>query len=214
MRGKGTQRRYAGIMALVLLGMAFLPYIYWPKKVYGEVSFGGGEICYSEELVALWDELAAKEDMERTDFIGHMTRTYPVPGIVIYKQQTSVSPGGKWADYEYRNMYCISHSRELAENPNTTMETTAIWYMKKEPYTLGNLPDSIISGTADEYQRRFNFLLMAYGANHEAYQGTVNSDPVIHTANYYLCQSFCTLSEEARFTWVLPRPEGLYRFAI
>ncbi len=211
MRGKGTQRRYAGIMALVLLGMAFLPYIYWPKKVYGEVSFGGGEICYSEELVALWDELAAKEDMERTDFIGHMTRTYPVPGIVIYKQQTSVSPGGKWADYEYRNMYCISHSRELAENPNTTMETTAIWYMKKEPYTLGNLPDSIISGTADEYQRRFNFLLMAYGANHEAYQGTVNSDPVIHTANYYLCQSFCTLSEEARFTGDRAHDWGMYR---
>ena len=211
MRGKEAQRRYAKIMVFVLLGMAFLPYLYLPGKVYGAVSFGGGEISYSEELVALWDDLAAKEDMERTDFIGHMTRTYPVPGIVIYKQQTSVSPGGKWEDYEYRNMYCISHSRELAENPNTTMETTAVWYIKKEPYTLNNLPDSIVSSTADEYQRRLNFLLMAYGANHEAYQGTVNSDPVINTANYYLCQSFCTLSEEARFTGERAHDWGMYR---
>ena len=75
MRGKEAQRRYAKIMVFVLLGMAFLPYLYLPGKVYGAVSFGGGEISYSEELVALWDDLAAKEDMERTDFIGHMTRT-------------------------------------------------------------------------------------------------------------------------------------------
>ena len=54
MRGKEAQRRYAKIMVFVLLGMAFLPYLYLPGKVYGAVSFGGGEISYSEELVALF----------------------------------------------------------------------------------------------------------------------------------------------------------------
>lgn len=198
-------------MAGLLFGMIFLPYLYLPGKAYGSVSFGEGELSYSEELVALWDGLAAAENMERTDFIGHMTCTFPIAGVVIYKQQTSVSPGGKWKDYEYRNMYCISHSRELAENPNTTMETSAIWYMKKEPYTLRNLPDSITSRITDEYRRRLNFLLMAYGANYEAYQGGVNSDPVIGTAKYYLCQSFCTLSEEAKFTGDRAHDWGMYR---
>lgn len=211
MRKIRGRRCYAGIMAGLLFGMIFLPYLNLPGKAYGSVSFGEGELSYSEELVALWDGLAAAENMERTDFIGHMTCTFPIAGVVIYKQQTSVSPGGKWKDYEYRNMYCISHSRELAENPNTTMETSAIWYMKKEPYTLRNLPDSITSRITDQYRRRFNFLLMAYGANYEAYQGGVNSDPVIGTANYYLCQSFCTLSEEAKFTGDRAHDWGMYR---
>ncbi|MCI8659294.1 MAG: hypothetical protein HFG54_03445 [Lachnospiraceae bacterium] len=213
MKGREIRRRYAGIVAAMVFFMTFLPYLHFTDRAYGAVSFGGGEISYSEELVALWDQLAAQDGagLERTDFIGHMTPTYPQPGIVIYKQQTSVSPGGKWKDYQYRNMYCISHSRELAENPNTTMETTAIWYIKKEPYTLQNLPPFIVNNTADEYCRRLNFLLMAYAANHEAYQGTVNSDPVINTANYYLCQSFCTLSEEAKFTGEYGHDWGIYQ---
>ncbi len=213
MKGRVIRRGYAGVVAFVIFFMTFLPYLPFTGKVYGAVSFGGGELSYSEELVALWDQLAAEAgvDLERTDFIGHMTPTYPQPGIVIYKQQTSVSPSGKWKDYQYRNMYCISHSRELAENPNTTMETTAVWYIKKEPYTLNNLPPFIVGNTADEYCRRLNFLLMAYAANHEAYQGTVNSDPVINTANYYLCQSFCTLSEEAKFTGDFGHDWAMYR---
>ena len=117
-------------MALLVFIMAFVPYLPIPEKIYGAVSFGEGEIVYSSELVSVWDHLAAQEGMERTDFVGHMTRTYPYPGIIIYKQQTSVSPGGRWADYEYRNMYCIAHSRELQENPDMNMETTAVWYMK------------------------------------------------------------------------------------
>ena len=196
------RQRFAGVMAGLIILMAFLPYLPPAGRAYGAVSFGGGELSYPEELVALWDRLASMEgvDLERTDFIGHMTKTYPNPGIVIYKQQTSVSPGKRWKDYEYRNMYCISHSRELAENPNTTMETTAVWYIKKEPYTLENLPEFIKSNTTDEERVRLNFLIMAYAANYEAYQGTVNSDPVVKTADYYLCQSLCTLSEEASFT--------------
>lgn len=206
------RQRCAGMMVWLMLLMAFLPYLPSTGRAYGAVSFGGGELCYPEELVELWDRLAAREgvDLERTDFIGHMTRTYPNPGIVVYKQQTSVSPGGRWRDYEYRNMYCISHSRELAENPDTAMETTAVWYIKKEPYTLENLPEFIKNNTADEELVRLNFLLMAYAANYEAYQGTVNSDPVIGTADYYLCQSFCTLSEEAKFTGDYQHDWGMF----
>lgn len=213
MKGRKMRQRYAGILAFVIFILTFLPYLSFEGRAYGAVVFGGGELCYDEELVALWDQLAEQEgvDLERTDFIGHMTPTYPHPGIAIYKQQTSVSPSGKWKDYEYRNMYCISHSRELAENPNTTMETTAVWYIKKEPYTLQNLPPFVVKNTGDEYCRRLNFLLMAYGANYEAYQGTVNSDPVIKTANYYLCQSFCTLSERARFTGDYVHDWEIYR---
>ena len=114
MKGRVIRRGYAGVVAFVIFFMTFLPYLPFTGKVYGAVSFGGGELSYSEELVALWDQLAAEAgvDLERTDFIGHMTPTYPQPGIVIYKQQTSVSPSGKWKDYQYRNMYCISHSRD------------------------------------------------------------------------------------------------------
>ncbi len=213
MKGKIMRQRYAAVMAVVLFLLVFLPYLSLADKAYGAISFGGGELSYDRELVALWDRLAAQDgvDLERTDFIGHMTRTYPVPGIVIYKQQTSVSPGGKWKEYEYRNMYCISHSRELAENPNIAMETTAVWYIKKEPYTLQDLPPFIKKNTADEYCRRLNFLIMAYAADYKSYQGTVNSDPVIGTADYYLGQSFCTLSEEAKFTGDFAHDWGMYR---
>lgn len=198
-------------MALLVFIMAFVPYLPIPEKIYGAVSFGEGEIVYSSELVSVWDHLAAQEGMERTDFVGHMTRTYPYPGIIIYKQQTSVSPGGRWADYEYRNMYCIAHSRELQENPDMNMETTAVWYMKKKPYTLQDLPEFIRENTADEYAWRLNFLIMAYGANQEAAQDGVNSDPVIGTANYYLCQSLCTLSEKAEFTGDYSHDWEIYR---
>ncbi|NBH70864.1 hypothetical protein D3Z51_02230 [Clostridiaceae bacterium] len=213
MNGRMMRQRYAGVLAAVVLLLAVLPYFPPSKKAYGAVSFGGGEITYDEELVKLWDRLAAQDgtDLVRTDFIGHMTRTYPVPGIVVYKQQTSVSPSGRWKEYEYRNMYCISHGRELAENPNTTMETSAVWYIKREPYTLQNLPSFIKSNTASEYCQRLNFLIMAYAANYRSYQGTVNSDPVIGTSDYYLGQSFCTLSEEAKFTGDFVHDWEMYR---
>ncbi len=213
MKGRMMRQKYAGVMAVILLLLTFLPYFPPPGRIYGAVSFGGGELTYDGELVKLWDQLAEQDgvDLMRTDFIGHMTRTYPVPGIVVYKQQTSVSPSGRWKKYEYRNMYCISHSRELAENPNTTMETSAVWYIKREPYTLQNLPSFIKNNTADEYCQRLNFLIMAYAANHRSYQGTVNSDPVVGTADYYLGQSFCTLSEEAKFTGDFAHDWGMYR---
>ena len=60
MKGRVIRRGYAGVVAFVIFFMTFLPYLPFTGKVYGAVSFGGGELSYSEELVALWDQLAAE----------------------------------------------------------------------------------------------------------------------------------------------------------
>ena len=88
MKGRMMRQKYAGVMAVILLLLTFLPYFPPPGRIYGAVSFGGGELTYDGELVKLWDQLAEQDgvDLMRTDFIGHMTRTYPVPGIVVYTQ--------------------------------------------------------------------------------------------------------------------------------
>ena len=151
MKGSVFKRGYAAALAFVLFFMAFGSYMSVTKKVYGDVAFGTNGLYYSEELVALWDQLAAEEgmDLERTDFVGQMTRTYPKGGGNEYKQQTSDSPSGEWEEYEYHNMYCIAHSKELAENPNAKAEFTGIWYIKKTPYTLQNMPEFVLSHTSE-----------------------------------------------------------------
>ncbi len=202
MKGSVFKRGYAAALAFVLFFMAFGSYMSVTKKVYGDVAFGTNGLYYSEELVALWDQLAAEEgmDLERTDFVGQMTRTYPKGGGNEYKQQTSDSPSGEWEEYEYHNMYCIAHSKELAENPNAKAEFTGIWYIKKTPYTLQNMPEFVLSHTSDPYRQRLNFLIMSYAANYKGKNVGVNSDPVIGTGSYCLCQALCSLAEITKFT--------------
>ncbi len=189
----------AAALALLLFLMAFLPdTLLW--KTYGAVPFGNGEITFPEELVAEWDRMGEALGMERTGFIGHVTPTYPNRQIGVYKQQTSVSPTDKWKKYEYRNMYCVSHSREYYDDPTAAFEISGVWYAVKQPYTLQNRPENIDKNAEDPYIRRLNFLIMAYAANHEAYQNGVNSNPVTGTANQYICQVLCGCAELGLFT--------------
>lgn len=177
--------------------------------VHGAVVFGN--LSYDEKLVKQWDTLAAAVDMERTDLQNHYTSTYPNPKVIAsVKQQTGFSPGGKWGHLEYRNVYCVSHSGEAANNPVSSMVCSSAWYAKK-PWTLQNLPDYMKAWAGgDAYRLRFNFLMLAYAADYHADQNGVNSDSIVGTADYYLCQGICTLTEEAQFTGNYAHDWGIY----
>ena len=204
------KREMAGMIAGILLILTCFPYLP-AMHVQGAVTFG--DLTYSEELVAEWDALANAEELERTDMQNHYTSTYPSPKVIAsVKQQTGRSIGGQWKELEYRNVYCISHSGEAANNPVSSMVCASVWYAG-EPYTLQNLPDYMrAQAGGDAYRLRFNFLMLAYGADYHAGQNGVNSDSIVGTADYYLCQGICTLTEEARFTgdyeadWALYQP--------
>lgn len=195
---KYWKRNTAWILIWFLFLSAWIP-CFPALQIHGAVQFGG--LKYEENLVQQWDAMAALHGMERTDLQNHYTSTYPNPRVIAsVKQQTGFSPGGAWSNLEYRNVYCVSHSGEAANNPVSSMICSSAWYAK-EPWTLQNLPDymrNCVGG--DAYRLRFNFLMLAYGADYHAYQGGVNSDSIAGTAEYYLCQGICTLTEEAQFT--------------
>lgn len=202
----------AWLLVWLLFLTAWLP-CFPVLKSHGAVHFG--ELNYEKELVEQWDTLAARAGMQRTDLQNHYTSTYPEPKVIAsVKQQTGFSPGGQWKELEYRNVYCISHNEEAANNPVSSMICSSAWYVK-EPWTLQNLPDYMrLHAGADEYRLRFNFLMLAYGADYHAYQDGVNSDSIIGTADYYLCQGICTLTEEAQFTGDYDADWALYESVV
>lgn len=202
------KRGAAGLLAGILVWLTCFPYL--PvMPVRGAVVFG--ELEYDEGLVAVWDGLAAGAGLERTDMQNHYTSTYPKPKVIAtVKQQTGRSASGKWKDWEYRNVYCIAHSGEAANNPVSSMVCSSVWYAG-QPWTLQALPEYMrAQAGGDEYRLRFNFLMLAYGAGYRAKQNGVNSDSIVGTADYYLCQGICTLTEEAQFTGIYENDWGIY----
>lgn len=208
MRLNKMRRVVAGVIAgilMLLTGFLHLPVL----PVQGAVVFG--DLEYQEKLVEQWDALAAEVGLERTDLQNHYTSTYPKPKVIAsVKQQTGRSAGGRWKDWEYRNVYCISHSDEAANDPVSSMVCSSAWYAG-EPWTLQNLPEYMEAQSGgDAYRLRFNFLMLAYGAGYRADQGGVNSDSIVGTADYYLCQGICTLTEDLQFTGCYETDWGMY----
>lgn len=194
-----TKRYFISCLTYILIIIILTIHISNIITTKGDIWFG--DFNYPEELVNQWDLIAklSNKEAKRTDMQLYLCDAKST-AMLRLETQTGASKSGEWKNYEWKNTYCVAHSKEMTDLAGTSYEQYPVWYSFGF-YTVQNIPPFIREYSGGDMEKeKFNFLMLAYSTNYDNYIGGPNSDPYLKTANYYTMQLIAGRCEKAEFT--------------